>query len=133
MKSEFKKLRKKKGLKQRALVVARQQLTVLGAKTLSIFQWIVLFVLALIPLVSLYGLRTGEMFFDIVTVIVSITVVLILVLIRDLDLYVWNEKTFSFEIFNNVFKAIGQLPFYPAESIRKGRVRPAENEYRLGT
>ena len=115
------------------IVVARQQLTVLGAKTLSIFQWIVLFVLALIPLVSLYGLRTGEMFFDIVTVIVSITVVLILVLIRDLDLYVWNEKTFSFEIFNNVFKAIGQLPFYPAESIRKGRVCPKENEYRLGT
>ena len=114
-------------------IIARQQLTVLGAKTLSIFQWVVIFVLALIPLVSLYGLRTGEIFFDIVTVIVSVAVALILVLIRDLDLYVWNEKTFSFEIFENVFIAIGQLPFYPAESIRKGRVRPTENEYRLGT
>ena len=114
-------------------IIARQQLTVLGAKTLSIFQWVVIFVLALIPLVSLYGLRTGEIFFDIVTVIVSVAVALILVLIRDLDLYVWNEKTFSFEIFENVFIAIGQLPFYPAESIQKGRVRPVENEYRLGT
>ena len=114
-------------------IIARQQLTVLGAKTLSIFQWVVIFVLALIPLVSLYGLRTGEIFFDIVTVIVSVAVALILVLIRDLDLYVWNEKTFSFEIFENVFIAIGQLPFYPAESIRKGRVCPKENEYRLGT
>ena len=114
-------------------IIARQQLTVLGAKTLSIFQWVVIFVLALIPLVSLYGLRTGEIFFDIVTVIVSVAVALILVLIRDLDLYVWNEKTFSFEIFENVFIAIDQLPFYPAESIQKGRVRPVENEYRLGT
>ncbi|HEY4495031.1 MAG TPA: hypothetical protein VJC01_01115, partial [Candidatus Paceibacterota bacterium] len=66
-------------------IIARQQLTVLGAKTLSIFQWVVIFVLALIPLVSLYGLRTGEIFFDIVTVIVSVAVALILVLIRDLD------------------------------------------------
>lgn len=115
------------------VVVARQQLTVLGTKTLSAFQWMVLFVLALIPLVSLYGLRTGEIFFDIVTVIVSVTVVLILVLIRDLDLYVWNEKTFSFEIFKNVFRAIGQPPFYPAESIEKGRIHPMESEYRLGT
>jgi len=114
-------------------IIARQQLTVLGAKTLSIFQWVVIFVLALIPLVSLYGLRTGEIFFDIVTVIVSVAVALILVLIRDLDFYVWNEKTFSFEIFENVFIAIDQLPFYPAESIQKGRVRPVENEYRLGT
>lgn len=114
------------------ITIARQQLTVLGAKTLSAFQWMVLFVLAIIPIASLYGLRTGELFFDVVTVTVSSVIVLILVLIRDLDLYIWNEKTFSFEIFQNVFRAIDQLPYYPSESVKKKRVHPTEREYRIG-
>lgn len=114
------------------ITIARQQLTVLGAKTLSAFQWMVLFVLAIIPIASLYGLRTGELFFDVVTVTVSSVIVLILVLIRDLDLYIWNEKTFSFEIFQNVFRAIGQLPYYPVESVKKKRIHPVEKEYRIG-
>lgn len=109
-----------------------QQVTVLGSRTLSRFQWTVLVVLGGLVVASLYGLRTGELFFDIVTVLISSSVVLIFFLIRELDLYIWNEKTFSFEIYQNVFKAIGQLPFYPLESIKKGRIHPTENEYRLG-
>ena len=115
------------------VVTARQQLTVLGARTLSIFQWTILFALATIFIFSLYGLRTGELFFDIVTVAISSSVILVLLLIRDLDLYIWNERTFSFDIFENVLKSVGQLPYYPAESLKAGRVHPTEKEYRIGT
>ncbi len=114
------------------IIATRQELTVLGTKTLSPFQWIILFALAGLVITSLYGLRTGEIFFDIVTVLISSSIVLILLLIRDLDLYIWNEKTFGYDIFENVLKAVGQLPYYPLESITKGRVRPTEKEYRAG-
>ena len=115
------------------IIVTRQQLTVLGARTLSLFQWTVLFALAIIFVLSLYGLRTGELFFDVVTVAISSSIVLVLLLIRDLDLYIWNEKTFGYDIFENVLKSIGQLPYYQAESIEQKRVQPHDKEYRIGT
>lgn len=115
------------------VIISRQQLTVLGARTLSLFQWTILFSLAMIFAFSLYGLRTGELFFDIVTVAISGSIVLVLFLIRELDLYVWNEKTFSYDIFENVLESIGQLPYYPAESIQQKRVQPHNKEYRIGT
>ncbi len=114
------------------IIATRQQLIVLGARTLSAFQWVVLFSLALLVISSLYGLRTGALFFDIVTVLISSSIVLVLLLIRDLDLYIWNEKTFGYDIFENVLKAVGELPYYPEESIKKGRIRPTEKEYRVG-
>ena len=36
------------------------------------------------------------------------------------------------DVFENVFKSIGQLPYYPEESIIKGRIVPQEVEYRIG-
>jgi hypothetical protein len=115
------------------IITARQQLAVLGTKSLSYFQWTVLYFLAIIFIISLYGLRTGELFFDIVTVIISSSIILVLLLIRDLDLYIWNEQTFSYDIFENVFKVIGSLPYYPIESITSGDVHPAHKKYRVGT
>lgn len=115
-----------------SILSARQRLMVLGSKSLTIFQWIMLYALALLVIISLYGLRTGEFFFDLVTVLISSSIVLILLLIRDLDLYIWNEKTFGYDIFENIFKTIGYLPYYPKESIEKGRVHPTEPKYRLG-
>ena len=114
------------------LINTRQQMIVLGTKTLSLFQWGVLYILAAFVVLSLYGLRTGEIFFEVVSVLVSSATVLILSLIRDLDLYIWNEKSFGYDIFEQVFVAIGQKPYYPQESIMKGRIRPDESEYRLG-
>lgn len=114
------------------IIKTRQQLTVLGTKTLSIFQWFVLYILGGLVVFSLYGLRTGELFFDVVTVAVSCAVVLIFFLVRDLDLYRWNERTFGFDIFENVLRGIGKLPYYPGEAIESGRVHPREKEYRIG-
>ena len=115
------------------ITIARQQLIVLGTKTLSSLQWTILYALAALFIFSLYGLRTGELFFDIVTVTISSSVVLILFLIHDLDLYIWNEQTFGWDVFQNIFLSMGKLPYYPAESIEKGRVHPLEKEYRIGT
>lgn len=114
------------------IISTRQQLTILSTKMLSLFSWTILFVLAGLFIFSLYGLRTGELFFEAVTVAISSSIVLILLLIRDLDLHIWNERTFSYDILENVLKSIGQLPYYTAESIEKGRVRPCDKDYRVG-
>lgn len=115
------------------LILARQQLTVLGTKALSFFQWMVLFGLAVLVIGTLYSLRSGEVFFDAVTVIISSSIVLILILIRDIDQYTWNERTFGFEVFENVFLAIGKLPYYPAEALQQKLVTAHKGSYRLGT
>jgi hypothetical protein len=114
------------------IIQTRQQLAVLGTRALQVFQWIILITLAALFIFSLYGLRTGELFFDIVTVSISSSIILVLLLIRELDLYLWNEKTFGYDIFQNVLTSIGRLPYYPIESIDKGRIIPAEKEYRVG-
>ncbi len=115
------------------IVTARQQLTVLGERTLSAFQWNIFFALALTFIISLYVLGPGGWFFNMVTVVISGAVVLIMRLVHDIDLYIWNEQTFGWDVFQNIFRAIGQLPYYPGESIKQGRVHPAEKEYRVGT
>ena len=114
------------------ITTARQQLLVLSTKTLSILQWLALFMLGGILIFSLYGLRSGHLFFDVVTVAISSSIILILLLIRELDLYIWNEKTFGYDIFENVFKSVGHLPYYPIESLREGRFHPVEKGYRVG-
>jgi hypothetical protein len=114
------------------LIGARQQLIILGTKSLSLFQWVVLAVLGMLVVFSLYGLRDGSLFFDLITVLISSSIVLIFFLIRDIDLYIWNEQTFGFDIFENVFKAIGKKPYYPKESVTSGRIKPVDAEYRTG-
>lgn len=114
------------------VIGTRQKMIVLGTKSLSKFQWGVLWLLAALVIVSLYGLRTGEIFFDIVAVAVSGVIILILSLIRDLDTYIWNEKSFGFDIFESVLLSINKLPYYPKESLEKKRIKPIHPEYRLG-
>lgn len=114
------------------LIEVHQNQIVLGTRTVSLFQWFVLIVLSILPIVTIYGLRTGEPFFDFVAVAFSSMIVLILLIIRAIDLYVWNEETFSFSAYEEVLHSIGELPYYPEESIRKGRIRPREREYRVG-
>ncbi|MEK7138781.1 MAG: hypothetical protein AAB799_01220 [Patescibacteria group bacterium] len=109
----------------------RHQQIALGRKTVSFFQWVVLIILSILVIFSLLGLRTGALFFDVTTVLISSSLVLILLLIRDIDLYTWNEK-FGFEIFEILLKNIGKLPYYNSAIIGKGRFQPTESEYRLG-
>ncbi len=115
------------------ITIARQHLTALGKRSLSFLEWIVLLILSTTVVATLFGLRSGDLFFDVVTVAVSASIVLVLVLIRDIDRYVWNDGTFSFEVFNNVLLAIGTLPYYPAEFISEGIVFPHEKIYRVGS
>jgi len=115
------------------LIDIHQNEIVLGTRTVSPFQWFVLDILSILPIVTIYGLRTGAPFFDIVAVTFSSVIVLILLIIQAIDLYVWNEEMFSFNVYEEVLRSIGELPYYPRESIEKGRVHPGEGEYRIGT
>ncbi len=114
------------------IVKTRQKLTVLSTQTLSIFQWMVLYILSTLLVLTLYGLRDGNMFFSIATVAISSSVVLVLLLVRDLDLYLWNEKTFGYDIYQNVLQTIGKLPYYPVQTVESGRIKPTEKVYRVG-
>lgn len=115
------------------LTNSRQKLFVLNSRSIPKIQWIVLVTLALIIFFSLLSFPSDNLFFKAMIVVISACLVLVLRLIQELDLCIWNEETFAYELYQNVFKAIGQLPYYPAESIKKGRYISEEKEYRIGT
>lgn len=110
----------------------REHLMVLGTRSLSPLEWIVLYALGLLTIVTLYGIRTDDLFFNVVTITVSVSIGLVLILINNIDRYVWNEATFSFKTYNDVFIAMRELPYYPKEFIDAGIVTPQEKKYRVG-
>lgn len=114
------------------IVLKRQMLTVLSMRTLSFFQWAVLYILSGLLVLVLYGIRDGRIFSDLVAVSISSSVVLILILVRELDLFLWNEKTFAYDAYQNVFVGIGKLPYYPQNTINNHRVTISEPIYRVG-
>ena len=115
------------------LTNSRQKLFVLNSHAVPKIQWIILVTLALTIIFSLLSFSTDNLFFKAMIVVISACLVLVLRLIQELDLCIWNEETFAYELYQNVFKAIGQLPYYPAESIKNGRYISEEKEYRVGT
>ncbi|HEY4482687.1 MAG TPA: hypothetical protein VI953_00760 [Candidatus Paceibacterota bacterium] len=114
------------------VISARQHLTALGNRSLSPLEWLVLFMLSSTVVATLFGLRTGSLFFDFVTVAVSSAIVMILVLTYDIDRYMWNDAAFGFETFNNVLIALGELPYYRQDFLERGIVVPIENKYQIG-
>jgi hypothetical protein len=114
------------------VVVARQHLTALGKRSLSVTEWTVLVILAVTVIATMFSLRSGSIFFDAVTVAVSSALTLILVLVRDIDRYAWNDAAFGYEVFNNVLVALGELPYYRKDFIDRGIVFPHEKVYQLG-
>ncbi len=116
-----------------SLTNSRQKLFTLNSHAVPKIQWIILITLALTIIISLFSFPNDNLFFKATTVLISACLVLVLRLIQELDLYIWNEETFAYELYQNAFKAMGQLPYYPAESIKKGRYISKEKEYRVGT
>lgn len=113
------------------VTIARQHLTALGKKSLSATEWTVLVILSATVVATMFGMRS-DIFFDAVTVAVSSALVLILVLVRDIDRYAWNDAAFGYEVFNNVLVAIGELPYYRKDFIDRGLVVPHEKVYQMG-
>jgi len=114
------------------LIRMRQDFDLAANRIMGTADWIVLITLAVLNILLLYSMRNTTMISSIVTVLFSTTLAIILFLLNALDNNTFAEESFSFNIYQRVFKEIGKLPYYPEVSIISKRVRPPKETYRVG-
>lgn len=114
------------------LIRMRQDFDLASNRIMGAADWIVLITLAVLNILLLYSIRNTSIVSSIVTVLFSTTLAIILFLLNALDNNTFAEESFSFNIYQRVFKEIGKLPYYPEVSIISRRVRPPKETYRIG-
>lgn len=115
-----------------SLYIIRQEINLASRKILHILHWFILIVLAGLIATLLLTYRTGDFFTSFVLAILIISVYLVLILVYQLDSNAFLEEHLAFQNTQNVFKAIGKLPYYPKEIIVNKRVKKPEGNYRVG-
>jgi hypothetical protein len=114
------------------LLKDREELYLLGKDRISFLLKSTLILLAGIMLFGLYLIRIETLYFHIITVLLSTSILMILFLVRDLDRLKLSSYVFSYGIYNRVFDAIGKLHVYTSDSSIRGMPIPTEDEYRFG-
>jgi len=114
-------------------ITDREEIFFLAKDRMPSFLYYVLWILATITIFSLFNLRKYTLTSSIITVLLSTSIVLVILVLRELDKLRWEEDILAFRIFFRVFDAIGKLRFYPDVSIKYGRIEEPKNiDYRLG-
>lgn len=115
------------------LIRSRQEISLSGRKIMSSSSWVVISILTLINVALLYSIRSANPIYQIFIVIISLSMAIILVLLKDLDNNTFAEEKLAFDIYQDVFREIGKPPYYPEISIAKGRVAiPPGQKVRIG-
>ncbi len=106
----------------------------LHEEKLSVGQWAILVFLSGIILFSIFYLKTGALYSQIITVLLSTVLVLVLLITRDLQNYMFGGKSLLEESGEEVFEFIGKKRYYNHYMLRKGINKVPKNikEYRLG-
>lgn len=91
---------------------ARIRLNSLGKEHLAPIEWVILYTLSLIIVVSTFMLRDGSLFFNFLASTLPPLVVLTLLTLDNLDDLRWGHEIVSFEPAQSSLKAIGKEPFY---------------------
>lgn len=113
---------------------SRNNCAVITQERLSKGQWIVLFFLSTIILISTFALNTNALFSQITTVLLSTILIMVLLLIRDLSNFRLGGYLMVEESGEEVFEFMGQLRYYNQKYIDEGTVviPPFVKKYRVG-
>ncbi|MEM4703217.1 MAG: hypothetical protein QXP53_01920 [Candidatus Pacearchaeota archaeon] len=113
------------------LSTIRQEISLTARKILGLGHWIVLIILAAMVIFLSYIMKTPTVTSSIFTVLISAATCLVLFLLYEIDSNFFAEERLAFTSFERVFHDIGKLPYYPEESIKKGRIK-LKGKYRIG-
>jgi len=110
----------------------REETYFLEKTKLPKFMYWVIWILAAIIIFCLFYIRTGSITYSFITILLSTSVILVVLVLRDLDNLRWDEKVLAFDIYYRVYDAIGKPRVYPDISIKRGRIKPPKDmDYRL--
>lgn len=114
----------------------RTQATSNAFERLSFGEWVSLLTLATIILFSIFGLKTDAFYFQIITILLSSTLVLVLLIIRDLEnLRIGGQGIWAEESGQQVFALIGKPRYHHYSYLlnRLNEVPKHVSVYRVGT
>jgi hypothetical protein len=112
----------------------RNEIIPIATSRLEPYLWMVMIFLSSTIIYSLFYIKTMDMFSIFFTTLVSSTIVLILLVVRDLNQLTAGEEMMGFEIFERIFDIMGKPRYYPEISFLAERVKPPPKgtPYRLG-
>ena len=101
---------------------------------LSVGQWGVLVVLAVVVVLSIYANPSTSFYFSFVGVLFSTSIVMVLLIMRDLENFRLGGQAQVVESGQEVFEAMGKMRYYPKSFLESGLMKvPKEvKEYRVG-
>ncbi|MBI4170878.1 MAG: hypothetical protein HY514_04230 [Candidatus Aenigmarchaeota archaeon] len=113
---------------------SRNKSSVIAAERLSKGQWASIVLLGSVILFSLFLLRTPDFYSQTATVLLSTTLILVLLILRDLQNYRLGGSALLDESGEEVFEYIGKLKYYNKKWLDEGTVKIQKNvkKYRLG-
>lgn len=96
--------------------------------------WSIVYTLALLVIVSIFLLRDGTIFFDLAAVLLSTTVVVIVALMRDLEVFKLGGVPLAAESGYEMFDAMGLPRYVQEDKLKSGKVKIPRgvSEIRIG-
>ncbi len=128
----------KEGLNQMRWIIRdmpkdREEMYLLEEDKISITLKSTLVLLTAVILFCLFYLRTNVWYSDLITILLSTSVVLVLFLIRDLDELNISDYAIEYGIYFRLFNIIGKPRFYTSDAIQHRKLKlPKSGTYRYG-
>ncbi len=106
------------------VTTAREKLFMYGKDRLNKMEWMVILFLAAILIFSIFLVRTIDLSSLLLSGTLISTVIILLLILRDLNDLSFGEEMVSFEPYETIFDVIGKPRFYLEKDIKNGRVVP---------
>ncbi len=97
---------------------SREEQVSLGTSRIAPVRWLMLIILGGTLIFVLYVIKTSDVFSIILTTLISLAVILVLIIIKDLDDYSFGESDFVLNSFFPLFDMIKKPRFYWEEHIK---------------
>lgn len=113
---------------------SRNNSAVITQERLTKGQWIVLIFLSVIILISIFALKTNDIFSQMTTILLATILMMVLLIIRDLENFRLGGSVMVEESGEEIFEFIGELRYYSQKYIDEGTVKipPHVKKYRVG-
>lgn len=114
--------------------ISRNKSSVITTEKISKGQWLSLILLGSIIIFSLFSLRTPDFYSQTSTVLLSTTLILVLLILRDLKNYRLGGTALLDESGEEIFDSMGKLRYYNKKYLDEGTVKVPKyvKKYRLG-
>lgn len=91
---------------------------------ISYSEWGSTLVLSGVILFCLFYINSGTLASIVLTVLLSVTLTLIVLVLRDLDQLYWKEQRWIWDPLTDLFRQLNLLPYFPSSVIERKRVIP---------